>query len=116
MIEYSSDGVETLSEFFHLLHLEGHIGVSPTALQRLRVQMEGRGLSVRRLQVLRVIHNFAIKRSDSSTAAERLFVRHFPDLFEYIVERMGELPLPRKARKTARSRIAEFTSCPGLSG
>lgn len=31
-------GNETLSEFFHLLHLERHIGVSPTALQGLRVQ------------------------------------------------------------------------------
>lgn len=30
-------GNETLSEFFHLLHLR-HIGVSPTALQGLRVQ------------------------------------------------------------------------------
>jgi hypothetical protein len=33
-------GSETLSEFFHLLRLECHIGVSPTALQNLRVQME----------------------------------------------------------------------------
>lgn len=31
-------GSETLSEFFHLLRLECHIGVSPTALQNLRVQ------------------------------------------------------------------------------
>lgn len=62
-----------------------------------------RGLSAHRLQVLTVIHNFALKRTDSSTAAERFFKRQFPNLFEYIVEHMGELPLPRKARKSTRS-------------
>jgi len=33
------------------------------------------GLSQRRLQVLTVIHNFDLKRSDGSTAAQRLFGR-----------------------------------------
>lgn len=37
-------GNETLSEFFHLLHLQGRIGVSPNALQRIRVQMEAQVL------------------------------------------------------------------------
>jgi len=36
-----------------------------------------RGLSQRRLQVLTVIHNFDLKRSDGSTAAQRLFGRQF---------------------------------------
>ncbi len=33
-------GCERLSRFFHLLRLENHIGVSPTALRSLRTQME----------------------------------------------------------------------------
>ncbi len=81
-----------------------------------RIHHGGRGLPARRLQVLTVIHNFALHRADGSTAAYRLFRRQFPDLFEYIVEHMGELPLPRIARKPTRARIAEFTCCPGLSG
>lgn len=40
-------GTETLSEFFHLLHLEEQIGVSPTALQGLRMQLEGQILAYR---------------------------------------------------------------------
>ena len=43
-------GNETLSEFFHLLRLERHIGVSPTALQGIRVQMEGQILAYREEQ------------------------------------------------------------------
>jgi len=54
------------------------------------------GLSQRRLQVLTVIHNFDLKRSDGSTAAQRLFGRQFPNLFDYLVEHMGDLPQPRK--------------------
>ena len=33
-------GCERLSSFFHLLRLQNHIGVSPTALRSLRAQME----------------------------------------------------------------------------
>lgn len=40
-------GNETLSEFFHLVHLQGRIGVSPNALQRLRAQMEAQILHYR---------------------------------------------------------------------
>lgn len=43
-------GNETLSEFFHLLHLERHIGVSPTALQGIRIQIEGQILSYQQEQ------------------------------------------------------------------
>lgn len=77
-----------------------------------RIHHGGRGLSERRLQVLTVIHNFALKRSDGSTAAERLFGRQFPDLFESIVEHMGELPLPRKTRKPARSKVSNLQAVP----
>jgi hypothetical protein len=33
-------GCERLSEFFHLLRLQQHIGVSPSALRQLRTRME----------------------------------------------------------------------------
>lgn len=46
-----------------------------------RLHHNGRGFSAHRLQVLTVIHNFALKRTDGSTAAQRLFGRQFPDLF-----------------------------------
>ncbi len=59
----------------------------------------GRGLAIRRLKALTVIHNYYLRRSDGTTAAERLYGTQFPDLFEWIVGRMGELPLARKARE-----------------
>jgi hypothetical protein len=61
----------------------------------------GRGLTKPRLKALTVIHNFDLKRTDGTTAAERLFGTQFPDLFEWVVDRMGELPLPREGRKRA---------------
>ena len=51
-----------------------------------------RGTPTRRLKVLTVIHNFDLKRADGTTAAERLFGTPFPDLFGWVVERMGALP------------------------
>lgn len=59
-----------------------------------------RGLSSRRLKVMTLIHNFHLKRCDGTTAAERLFGKTFPDLFQWVVSQMGELPTPRKPRKT----------------
>ncbi len=46
-----------------------------------------RGLSYKRLKVATVIHNFALKRNDGTTAAERLFGQQFPDLFEYLIRK-----------------------------
>jgi len=58
----------------------------------------GRGLTDKRLMALTVIHNYGIHREDGSTAASRLFEAPFPDLFEWLLPQMGELPLPRKRR------------------
>lgn len=77
-----------------------------------RIHHNGRGLSQRRLQVLTVIHNFALTRSDGTTAAERLFGRQFPDLFDYLIEHMGELPQPRKARKLPRLKLPNLQRVP----
>ena len=59
----------------------------------------GRGLSKSRLKALTVIHNFDLKRRDGTTAAQRLFNKEFPDLFDWIVDNMGALPVPRQPRK-----------------
>ena len=59
----------------------------------------GRGLSNRRLSALTVVHNYDTRRSDGSTPAERLFGGQFPDLFDWLLNQMGALPLPRKPRQ-----------------
>ena len=61
-----------------------------------RMNHTQRSIRPRRLRVATVIHNFGIRREDGTTAAERLFGTPFPDLFEWIVEHMGELPRPRE--------------------
>jgi hypothetical protein len=61
----------------------------------------GRGLTEKRLRALTVIHNYGLKRADGTTAAMRLFGRDFPDLFLWLVDEMGALPLPRKGRDRA---------------
>ncbi len=58
----------------------------------------GRGLNSNRLKALTVIHNYYLKRSDGTTASERFFKRKIPDPFEWLVEHMGDLPLPRRPR------------------
>lgn len=60
-----------------------------------------RGLEPGRLQALTVMHNYGITRSDGTTAAERLFGTPFPDVFEWLVGQMGELPLARKGKRRA---------------
>ena len=71
-----------------------------------------RGLSSKRLKVATVIHNFALKRNDGSTAASRLFGQQFPDLFEYLIENIGELPQPRKLRKSSKSQTFTLPTVP----
>ena len=61
----------------------------------------GRGLTEKRLRALTVIHNYGLKRADGTTAAMRLFGQTFPDLFSWLVDEMGVLPLPRKGRERA---------------
>jgi hypothetical protein len=59
----------------------------------------GRGFTESRLKVLTTTHNFDLKRRDGTTAAQRLFNREFPDLFDWIVDNMDALPVARKPRK-----------------
>ncbi len=62
----------------------------------------GRGLIQKRIKALTVIHNYGIRRSDGTTAAQRLFEIPFPDLFEWLASQMSTLPLPRKAQQRVR--------------
>lgn len=77
-----------------------------------QIHHNGRGLSMKRLKALTVIHNYVLKRSDGTTAAERLFCRSFPDLFEWVVDNMGELPLSRKYKSTARANYLNLQIVP----
>jgi len=45
-----------------------------------------------------IIHNFDIRRADGKTPAQRLFNREFPNLFEFVLDNMNELPKPRKRK------------------
>ncbi len=64
-----------------------------------RLHHSGRGFSAQTLKVLTIIHNFHLQRPDGTTAAQRLFGYEFPDLFEWVVDHMGELPLARRSLK-----------------
>jgi hypothetical protein len=59
----------------------------------------GRGLTCRRLRALTAIHNYDTRRRDGSTPAQRLYGEQFPDMFEWLIEQLGPLPLPRKSRQ-----------------
>ena len=62
-----------------------------------------RGFSHQSLTVLTIIHNFDLKRADGTTAAQRLFGHPFPDLFEWVLSTIDELPMPRRSSKTHQS-------------
>lgn len=71
-----------------------------------------RGFTQQTLKALTIIHNFDIQRSDGSTAAQRLFGKPFPSLFEFVVLNMGELPRPRQSRKPKKSKIPTLQAVP----
>jgi hypothetical protein len=55
-------------------------------------------LSDRKLAALTAVHNFHIRRADGTTAAERLFGRTHPPLFEQLLLRVPLPPRPRRRR------------------
>ena len=71
-----------------------------------------RGIPTQRLKVMTVIHNFDLKRTDGTTAAERLFRTSFPDLFDWMVARMTPLPVPRKSRTPAKFNPLKLLTVP----
>jgi Family of unknown function (DUF6399) len=69
-----------------------------------RLHHANRGFTQQSLKVLTIIHNFDLKRHDGTTAAQRLFDKQFPDLFESVVLNMGDLPRARRTVKPKMSR------------
>lgn len=67
---------------------------------RLSLQHHGHSrVSERRLKALTVIHNYMVKRSDGTTAAERFFGQKPRDVFTWLLERMPDLPRPAPNRQ-----------------
>ncbi len=54
-----------------------------------------RGVKSSHVGSLTTLHNFWIKREDNTTAAERLCGFKPPDLFEFVLQNMAAIPLPR---------------------
>jgi Family of unknown function (DUF6399) len=66
---------------------------------RLSLQHHGHSrVSQRRLSALTVIHNYLAERSDGTTAALRFFGQRPPDLFDWLLERLPDLPRPARKR------------------
>jgi hypothetical protein len=72
-----------------------------------RLHHANRGFTEQSLKVLKTIHNFDLKRDDGTTAAQRLFDKPFPDLFEWVVLNMGDLP---RARRTLKPKMPKKPS------
>jgi hypothetical protein len=64
-----------------------------------QMQHNHRGLPTRRYQVWTVVHNFDCRAADGTTPASRFFRRSFPDLFESVLSKINELPMPRQRRQ-----------------
>jgi hypothetical protein len=58
-------------------------------------------LTVRKLQALTVLHNYAAERADGSTAASRFYGAKPQDLFEWLLKRLTLPARPRTARHAA---------------
>jgi hypothetical protein len=65
-----------------------------------------RGLSARKLEALTVIHNYFIRRSDGTTAAERFFGARPSDLFEWILDHINVPARPASRRTRLNSGAA----------
>jgi hypothetical protein len=73
---------------------------------RLSLYHHGQGpLREERLRALTAVHNFVVERADGTTAAERFFGSKPPPLFEWLLERMPELPQPAKKRSSAPEKV-----------
>jgi hypothetical protein len=74
---------------------------------RLSLFHHGQGkLSDQRLHSLTVVHNYLVRRADGTTAAERLFGARPPDLFDWLLQHMPDLPRPAAKRPKKPSHAA----------
>jgi Family of unknown function (DUF6399) len=56
-------------------------------------------LSKKRLEALTAIHNYVVRREDGSTAAERFFGQKQRDAFNWLLDKMPDLPYPAAKRR-----------------
>jgi hypothetical protein len=75
----------------------GQLALRHHSLHKLRDQ---------KLAALTTVHNYYVKRSDGTTAAERFFGKQPRDLFEYILDRV-DLP-GRPAKKRAQTQSQDY--------
>ena len=60
-----------------------------------------KGIRANHVKLLTTIHNFWLKRSDNTTACERLCGIKPPDLFEWLLTQMNPMPTPRQRQPQA---------------
>lgn len=69
---------------------------------RLSLYHHGQGpLRADHLRALTAVHNYVVERADGTTAAERFFGTKPRPVFEWLLERMPELPRPARKRPSA---------------
>ena len=66
-------------------------------------------LSDQKLNALKVVHNFHLRRRDGTTAAERFFGQTPKDLFAYLLERVDLPGFPAQKRPYFEQKISLFT-------
>jgi hypothetical protein len=66
-------------------------------------------LSDQKLNALKVVHNFHLRRQDGTTAAERFFGQAPKELFAYLLERIDLPGFPAKKRPHVQQKISLFT-------
>ncbi len=66
-------------------------------------------LSDRKLNALKVVHNFHLRRRDGTTAAERFFGKAPQELFSCLLERVDLPGFPAKKRPHIEQKISLFT-------
>ena len=66
-------------------------------------------ISDQKLNALKVVHNFHLRRIDGTTAAERFFGREARDLFSYLLNSMNLSGFPAKKRPYVKQKISLFT-------
>ena len=102
------DGPLTAMNEKDVLYLEEQAHLASELFQRSSSCVEGRNgqlslrhhglreITPRKLRVLGVLHNYVIKRSDKTTAANRFFGQEHRELFPWLVEHMSLPPRPRR--------------------
>ena len=80
----------------YTLDRTGHLQMTPTG-----APSRSDKVLFARLRSLTAVHNFVVEGRDGRTAAERFFGGKPEPVFEWLLERMPELPRPAQKRSSA---------------